>query len=157
MPHILIGYQTRKTTSPAGTTKNAVGRHTMCGLSSSVKFISSWSTKQTTINSWVKKLKMLCTWFDVLFNNMSCHVNPSDRIIYRYFTKLMNLIVKMHTLPCQTTVDQKEKNDKNYIYVPSKYCFISCFLVFMQDHRSVGEYIKHGKIHSLLTLANKCA
>jgi hypothetical protein len=34
---------------------------------------------------------------------MPCHVDPSYRVIYRYFAKLMYLIIEMHTLPSQTT------------------------------------------------------
>ena len=39
---------------------------------------------------------------------MPCHVDPSYRVIYRYFAKLMHLIIEMHTLPSHTTVIEKK-------------------------------------------------
>lgn len=39
---------------------------------------------------------------------MPCHIDPSYWVIYRYFAKLMHLIIEMDTLPSQTTALKKK-------------------------------------------------
>ena len=56
--------------------------------------------------------KLTCkyyTWNYVLINNVPCHVNSSNRIINRYFIKLLHFIIEMHTLPSKTTAKMGKK------------------------------------------------
>lgn len=36
---------------------------------------------------------------------MPCHIDPSDTVIFRYFTELMHFIKEEHTLPSQAAVN----------------------------------------------------